>query len=90
MMREQPTEEGFRRWPRTFGRHPDVSAADTQPDPELPCTCSTGCAPRCGGECGCKACGFAFVEFCDVAGLMGAAGLNVKEDEALAWYRQSP
>jgi hypothetical protein len=82
-----PTQEGRRRWPHTDGYHPDVSAADTQADPDLPCTCSIRCAARCAGECGCKACDFAFVEFCDVASLVGPGGLTISHDEALARYR---
>lgn len=82
-----PTHEGLRRWPHTDGYHPDVSAADTQPDRDLPCTCSPSCAARCAGECGCKACDVAFVEFCDAAGLIGFGGLKVAHEEALARYR---
>jgi hypothetical protein len=80
----QPTPEGLRRWPHTEGYHPDVSASDTQPDHDLPCTCVETCEPRCGGECGCKACEFAFVEFCDVAGVAP----DVSEAEALERYRR--
>ena len=83
-----PTQEGQRRWPHTQGYHPDVSATDTQPDPDLPCTCSSTCAQRCAGECGCKACAFAFVEFCDVAGLIGPGGPTVDDDEALARWAE--
>ena len=79
-----PTPEGLRRWPRTEGYHPDVCASDTQPDHDLPCTCTAACETRCAGECGCMACDFAFVEFCDAAGI---SEVEVGEDEAIARYR---
>jgi hypothetical protein len=82
-----PTPEGLRRWPHTQGYHPDLSASATRPDPSLPCTCTPVCAPRCAGECGCRACDLAFVVFCDEAGLTGSDGLVVTEAEALARYR---
>lgn len=82
-----PTPEGRRRWPHTQGYFPDLSAADAEPDMELPCTCTPACPPRCAGECGCKACDMAFGEFCDVAGLVGVNGLRVSEAEALAKFR---
>lgn len=82
-----PTAEGLRRWPHTEGYYPDLSASGSAPDRELPCTCTGSCAARCAGECGCKACGFAFAEFCDTAGLLGVTGLQVSERDALIRYR---
>lgn len=82
-----PTDEGRRRWPMTGGYHPDLSAEGTQSDRTLPCTCASSCPPRCAGECGCAACDFAFIEFCDAAGLYGIDGLTVPEEEALGRFR---
>lgn len=80
-----PTPEGLRRWPHTRGYHPDLSAVETEPDMDLPCTCAVTCAPRCAGECGCRACDFAFAEFCDAAGLSSA---GVPDETALTRYRE--
>lgn len=83
----EPTDEGRRRYPDTAGYHADMSTATLEPDLDLPCTCAEACAPRCGGACGCIACGLDFTEYCDVAGLLSVDGLQVSEAEALAAYR---
>jgi hypothetical protein len=84
-MTYKPTAEGLRRYPYTGGFFPDLSNAETAPDPELPCTCRPGCAPRCAGECGCKACDMAFAEFADIAGFYVEGVLD--EPAALTRYR---
>ena len=82
-----PTSEGCLRYPDTDGYHPDLSSSRLQPDLGHPCTCVPTCHPRCGGECGCPACGLDFSIYCDFAGLHGATGLLVSETEALNAYR---
>lgn len=84
-MTDQPTDEGVRRWPHTGGFFPDQSASEPTPDAALPCTCQPGCALRCAGECGCKACDMAFAEFSDVGGFFVNGVLD--EEQALAAYR---
>lgn len=84
-MRETPTAEGLRRYPHTQGFFPDLSQTETAPDLALPCTCQPGCALRCAGECRCKACEMAFVEFADVAGCYVDGELD--EELALQRYR---
>lgn len=59
-----PTDEGRKRYPRTFGYHSVVSNdPEPRPEPSWPCTCTPACHPRCAGECGCPACGVAFSVF---------------------------
>jgi len=81
----EPTPEGRRRYPHTQGYFP-AAQIEAAPDGELPCTCVHGCTARCAGECGCKACEQAFVEFCDVAGFYGPGEFD--EAAALAAYRE--
>jgi hypothetical protein len=83
-----PTDEGRRRYPRTFGYHPDMSAKeDDCADPALPCTCTADCHARCAGECGCQACTVAFhVFYDDLPGLFQPDG-SVDEERALRAYR---
>lgn len=76
-----PTAEGLRRYPDQHGYF-DVGDGDPQP-----CTCVPTCPVRCPGACGCKACSLMFTDFCDAAGLFGADGLIVPEDEAVRRYQ---
>ena len=80
----EPTDEGRRRYSATAGFYPDLSSSELEPDRHLPCTCTVACETRCAGECGCMACDFAFVEFCDAAGI---SEVEVGEEEAIARYR---
>lgn len=63
--RRVPTDEGLRRYPMTKGYHPEIRDNGDVPDFDYPCTCTAVCHPRCGGECGCLACGLAFSLYCE-------------------------
>lgn len=83
-----PTPEGLHRYPHTQGYHPDLSAADTAPDRESPCTCTAACSPRCAGACGCPACSLAFTIYCDEAGLLGMEPMSPEQEaSAIARYQ---
>lgn len=76
----EPTAEGLKRYPNAAGYNQDVH-------PAAPCTCIATCHARCAGECGCKACGIAFAEFCSDAGFYDAEPGSQGEKDALASYR---
>jgi len=83
--RVTPTDEGRKRYPRTFGYHPAVSNdPEPWPEPSWPCTCTPACHPRCAGVCGCVACGVAFSLFLEDGPFSCP---NYDEEAALASYR---
>jgi hypothetical protein len=80
-----PTDEGRKRYPRTFGYHPVVSNdPEPRPEPSWPCTCTPACHPRCAGECGCQACGVVFSLFIEDSRFSGP---DFDQEAALEAFR---
>jgi hypothetical protein len=82
-----PTREGRRRYPSTDGYFPDISSEVMEPDTSLPCRCTEKCHPRCGGDCGCRACGLSFTIWADESGYLGTGEPVLTEGEQLRIYR---